>query len=164
MTISVEQVNDDVRALLGGIDQTIVDDNTLNKLIQRNIDKYGDQDESLCEVVYYTILDLTNHLAVAAAVDSATNGGSGAISSKREKEGSVEVETKYDTGNTTTTSSWEDIRQMFINDPTLVCDSLQDLTASTTPTTIVNSSGNKFGVKTPWRRSPYQISRLRRGR
>tara|TARA_R100001594_G_scaffold144424_1_gene193465 strand:- start:45 stop:536 length:492 start_codon:yes stop_codon:yes gene_type:complete len=155
MTISVNEVIKDIRAITGVTSETISDED-LTRIVQRNINKYGDDDKYLCEVTYYSILDMLKHLTVISAVDQASSGGSGSVSSRKEREGNVEIEVRYETSkNNTSSNSWEDIYQMFLDDPSLVCDSLEPKKVIKDGIPVINSGKNRYGVKTPYRKTYY---------
>ena len=161
MAIDIDSVNDEIR-LITGVTTEIMSDTDLNNIIQRNINKYGSEDQYLCQVTYYSILDMLKRLMVTSATSvagSSGGGGGGAVKKRREEEGNVEIEIEYDTSTGAASgTSWEDVYNMFVEDPSLVCDELATSGVVSSGVPIINSSKDRYGIKAPYRRSPYNQS------
>ena len=159
MAIDINSVNDEIRVITGVTTETM-SDTDLNNIIQRNINKYGSEDQYLCQVTYYSILDMLKRLMVTTASSAAgSTAGGGAIKKRREEEGNVEIEIEYDTSTGAVSgTSWKDVYEMFVEDPSLVCDELVSVGVPSSGTPIINSSKDRYGVKAPYRRTPYNQS------
>lgn len=109
--------------MLGGLSESVMPDVTLNKVIQRNIDKYGDEDENLCIVTYKSLLDTLQYLINAQAAGSAGSSG-GAVLSIEEEIGKRRIKKTFSDASNGIDTGWEGLYAKYVSDPSLVCTSL----------------------------------------
>ncbi|AHK11537.1 hypothetical protein S140_130 [Shewanella sp. phage 1/40] len=123
VALDVSAISEEIRFLLGGLSITIMPDVTLNKIVQRNIEKYGDVDENLCIVTYKSLLDTLQYLINAQAAGSAGSGG-GSVLSIEEEIGKRRIKKTFSDGSNGTETGWEGLYAKYVSDPSLVCQSL----------------------------------------
>jgi hypothetical protein len=125
LSIISSEVNTRIRFLLGGLPTSVLSDEVLNFIIDQNITKYGDVDENLCIVTYQSLVEALQYLDRRSKQESAASGVSGSVSTREEVLGKRRIKIQYSTGNEGGKSvSWAEILSEFIEDPSLVCDSL----------------------------------------
>lgn len=110
----IEEINTYIRFWLGDVDESVISDDTLNFIVQMVIDK--DPNYTGCDVVYYSTTEVLRWLSRRQGTGA--DGGTGEITSTKEKVGDVEVTNTYDTGgNTSGSSGWEGILSDLLSNP-----------------------------------------------
>jgi hypothetical protein len=129
MALDTAAININIRFLLGGLPTTTLSDEILNLIIDQNIAKYGDLDENECIVTYNALLDALRYLDRKSQQEAASGGVSGAINVREEVIGKRKIRLEYSDGSQGgKVTTWGDILQDFLDDASLVCDSLVDTT------------------------------------
>lgn len=129
MALIVAEINTEIRLLLGSLPTSTLSDDLLNLFIQNNIDEYGDLDENKCVVTYQALLDALRYLDRRSQQESASSGTSGAVNLREEMIGKRKIRVEYSDGSEGgKITTWGDILQDFLDDPSLVCTSLVDPT------------------------------------
>lgn len=140
MTIDSTLVAEEVRFLLGGLSTTVMSEEILDKLIQRNILEYGGEDDNFCIVTYQSLLDTLQYLLNAEAAGVATGTGGGILLEREETLGKRKIRVKYSDNTTGSATGWQSIYDKYIKDPSLVCKSL---ITSGTPVVIIGGTSQK---------------------
>lgn len=118
----------EVRFLLGDPTTTIISDTVIDRLLTRQEEYYGADLDSQCYVLYNTCLDCLIYLVKKDVAGSGGSGPTTALTKRREKVGSVEIEETYassSSGSTSTVNSWESLYDYFKKHPESVCKSLK---------------------------------------
>lgn len=123
MALNTVTIAEEIRFLLGGLSVATMSDELLTKIIQRNIDKYGDDDANLCIVTYRSLLDVLQYLINQSAQGSGSIAG-GAVIERTEYVGKKRITEKYSSEQSGSLSGWEDLYDKFLKNPALVCESL----------------------------------------
>lgn len=143
MALIVSEINGEIRFLLGSLPTSILSDDILNKIIQRNIDKYGSEDDKACIVTYKSLLDALQYLINESAQGSGSISG-GALTERTEQVGKKKITVKYSPDASGAPTGWEELYEKFLADPTLVCDSLVNPpTSSALGSVIIGGVSNK---------------------
>lgn len=132
MTFTVADVRIEIRHLLGGLSTTVMDDPTMDLIIQREVDKLSLEDEDECLVTYNSLLAVLQYLINAQAADSA----GGKVLEREEKNGKRSAKIKFSKDGD---SGWQDLYDKFLRSPELVCESLSNV--STTIGGVVSIGG-----------------------
>jgi hypothetical protein len=120
MAFTTQDVNDEVRFLLGGLSTSTMDDTTLNKLIDNNISKYSTEDSDFCIVTYKSLLDALRYLIRQEDLQS---GSSSSVVKRREKNNRREIEVQY---SESSSSGYKTLLDDFLKHPEWVCEDLVD--------------------------------------
>jgi hypothetical protein len=131
MAIVVASVNSEVRYLLGGLTTSVMSDELLNFIIQRNIDQYGDADSNLCLVTYESLKEVLRYLINKDAAGSTGTSG-GALIKRVEEIGSRRIEVSYSADGSGTVNGWQSLLDFYTKHPEEVCISLKPTTQSST--------------------------------
>lgn len=113
--MDVASLNEFVRFVLGGLSTTILDDVTLNKIIQSVLDSGLATTE--CQEKFYSVKQTLIYLDTKQAAGNAATGGSGAVVKRRESVGKKLVEVTYDSGTGGVVSSWGNVLDDFLANP-----------------------------------------------
>lgn len=113
--MDVASLNEFVRFVLGGLSTTVLDDVTLDKIIQSVLDSGLATTE--CQEKFYSVRQTLIYLDTKYSSEVAGNGGSGALSKRVEVVGKKRVEVTFDNGSPTSQSSWASILDDFLRNP-----------------------------------------------
>ena len=99
----------EVRFLLGDPPTTTISDAVIDRFLTRQEEYYGTDLDNQCYVLYNTCLDCLIYLVKKGVASSGGSGPTTALTKRREKMGSVEIEETYassSSGSTSTVNSW----------------------------------------------------------
>ncbi|HCJ8179813.1 TPA: hypothetical protein NV830_001146 [Escherichia coli] len=102
-----------IRILVYNPSQEVLPDAMLIQIIQTWIDIIGNEDKDKCAVLWNSLISVLEYLWNNDVLNNSTQTG-GAMS-RREKMGEVEVEVKFNNGQVTYKSPWEDIYHNYLN-------------------------------------------------
>lgn len=141
--MTVSELNDFVRFVLGGLSTTVLDDATLNQIIQNVLDSGLATTE--CQEKYYSVKQTLIYLDTKSAAGSAGTVGSGAVSKRKEQVGKRIVEVTFDTGTEGTASSWSSVLDDFLADPQsyLLCNPFPSGTTNNSGSVIIGGVSQK---------------------
>jgi hypothetical protein len=140
MALVVSEINTEIRYLLGGMTTSVMSDELLNFIIQRNIDQYGDLDENLCLVTYEALKEVLRYLVNKDAAGSAGTSG-GAVIKRVEEIGKRRIEVSYSADGSGTVNGYQSLLDFYTKHPEEVCTSLKPATSSAT--VIVGGTSQK---------------------
>ena len=119
----VTEISGFVRWWAGNIPTTTISDPDMIDIITPITAGYP---ESICKAVYYSTVNVLRWLIRQESLQQAISGSSGAVVSRAEKRGTTTISVAYHDSDDTS-SSWEDILDALLNDPTLIgCDPFKD--------------------------------------
>lgn len=154
----------EARFLMGGVTEEILPSATMQVIIERNIRKYGDEESDYCEVLYHTVIDSLRYLIREQIVDGASEGVSGTVTKRREKETDTEIEVGYSSSSDgSPLYSWNDLLDDFLKHPEYVCDSLVDATKANGSVIIGGSDINGYDESFETRERQQKSSYFYRG-
>lgn len=130
--IDRDDINSDVRFILGGLSTDDLSDTILTIIQEKCIDKYEDSQIYNCDVTYCTLLDSLKYL-IREAWNSTGSETVGDTKKTSEKEGNVSYEDEYYESEDSS-SGWQKLYDYFIENPAEVCDCLEE------------GRGNTFGL------------------
>ena len=149
--MTVAELNAFVRFTLGGLTTDIIDDATLDQIIQNVLDTGLATTD--CQEKFYSVKQTLIYLDTQSAAESAGTGAAGAIKLIEETIGKRKIRKEWDTsGNTGASTSWKGILEDFLADPQdyLLCDpfpSAEDGSGAV----IIGVSTKKYTHSSPWR-------------
>lgn len=141
--MTVSELNAFVRFVLGGLSTAVLDDVTLNQIIQNVLDSGLATTE--CQEKYYSVKQTLIYLDTKSAAGSAGTGASGAVSKIVEKVGQRSITREYDTGTAGTASSWGSVLDDFLADPQsyLLCNPFPSGTTNNSGSVIIGGVSQK---------------------
>jgi len=164
MALDRDLIESESRFLMGGVSEEILPSATIQIIIERNIRKYGDEEGDYCNVLYHTVIDSLRYLIREQIVEGASEGVSGAVTKRREKETDTEIEIGY--GSSSDGSplyTWDDLLDDFLQHPEYVCDSLVDTKKKQGSVIIGGSDINGYDESFETRKRQQQSSYFYRG-
>lgn len=121
--MTLQEMIDRIRFLLGDISEEILPDSTIEYIITTY--QMNNPDASDCEVIYYSLLECILYLARKTIVEQGGSGGS--VTEREEKNGKRSIKVKYsDQTSNTAVQPWVDLYDHFVAHPEYVCQELLD--------------------------------------
>lgn len=138
--MTVSELNAFVRFVLGGLSTAVLDDTTLNQIIQSVLDSGLAATE--CQEKYYSVKQTLIYLDTKSA---AGNAGTGAVSKIVEKVGQRSITKEFDTGTTGIASSWSSVLDDFLADPQsyLLCNPFPSGSTNNSGSVIIGGVSQK---------------------
>jgi len=116
--MTVTELNEFVRFYLGGLSVGVLDDLTLNQIIQNVLDSGVATTD--CQEKYYSTLETLRWLERRQLQEKGSSGATGELVESKEKEGNVEITNKYSSSTTGDGTSWSTLIDNLVTDPTTI--------------------------------------------
>lgn len=153
--MTVAELNEFVRFTLGGLSQSVIDDATLDKVIQNVLDANLANND--CQEKFYSVKQTLIYLDTKTAAGSASTGASGALKSIEEEVGKRRIKKTWETsGDSGTAASWSNVLEDFLADPKsyLLCEPFPTPAGEGTGgSVIIGVSKDKWEPASPWRQN-----------
>lgn len=164
MALDRDLIESEARYLMGGASTDVLSSETMQIIIGRNVRKYGDEEGDYCQVLYHTVIDSLRYLIRERIVEGASEGVSGAVTKRREKETDTEIEVQYGSSSDgSVLYSWNVLLDDFLQHPEYVCDSLVDIKRSKGSVIIGGADINGYDESFETRKRQQQSSYFYRG-
>ncbi|QZI87117.1 hypothetical protein MYOV085v1_p0095 [Vibrio phage 355E48.1] len=156
--MNVAELNAFVRFTLGGLSTSVIDDPTLNQIIQNVLDSGLATTE--CQEKFYSVKQTLIYLDTKSATGSAETGASGAVKKRVEEVGKRRIEVQWETsGSSGTAASWSSVLEDFLKDPFsyLLCEPFPSTDGENTGSVIICVNTDKYTFSSPYRQNlnPY---------
>lgn len=153
--MTVAELNEFVRFTLGSLSQSVIDDVTLDKVIQNVLD--AGLATTDCQEKFYSVKQTLIYLDTETAAGSAGTGASGAVKKRVEEVGKRRVEIQWETsGDSGSAASWAKVLEDFLADPQsyLLCNPFPSTGSGSGGSVLIGNSGKgKYENAAPWRKS-----------
>lgn len=152
--MTITELNEFVRFTLGGLSTSVIDDLTLDQIIQNVLD--AGLATTDCQEKFYAVKQTLIYLDTKVAAGSAGTGASGAVKKRVEEIGKRRVEIQWETsGDSGSAASWASVLEDFLKDPFsyLLCEPFPSTGAEASGSIIIGVQNDKYSFSSPWRKN-----------